>query len=357
MVQDGAAVRAVRHHASDDTPDRPAHTPPEIPVETPMRSATMPIAGQPVLYLVACGGRPAGDLPPFVTAMQAAGWDVCVIATPSAVKFMDLPALGQLTGHPVRYDWKQPDEPDVLPPADAFVIAPATFNTINKMATGASDTLALGLLNEAIGMRLPIIAVPTPNMKLARHPAFDTSVALLRSWGVDVMFDPTVGRCPCRTWALPPQTCSPGPTSRKPQRHWPRRFCAEQRRPHCQVAAEYADASVGDVHSWDPGIVIEQHGRAVRQGPSRRRIPETGTTSSPSGCCPPDRSLAGEGWSKRLCRVFVAAHRHICGRGPARRSSPYAVTDSPPPQPPRAPVRRNADRGQGGEPTAAPERR
>jgi phosphopantothenoylcysteine synthetase/decarboxylase len=156
----------------------------------------MPTAGQPVLYVVACGGRPAGDLPPFITATQAAGWHACVIATPSALKFMDLPALAQLSGHPVRYDWKQPDEPDALPPADAFVIAPATFNTINKMATGASDTLALGLLNEAIGMQLPIIAVPTPNMKLARHPAFDNSVALLRSWGVEVMFDP-------KRWPLP----------------------------------------------------------------------------------------------------------------------------------------------------------
>jgi hypothetical protein len=45
---------------------------------------------------------------------------------------------------------KHPDEPDVLPPPDAFIIAPATFNTINKLATGISDTLALGLVNEGI---------------------------------------------------------------------------------------------------------------------------------------------------------------------------------------------------------------
>lgn len=104
---------------------------------------------QPVLYIVACGGRPAGDLASFVETCQAQGWDVCVIATPSALKFMDTESLTDLTGHPVRHDYKQPEEPDVLPPADAMVVAPATFNTINKWAYGISDTLALGLLNEA----------------------------------------------------------------------------------------------------------------------------------------------------------------------------------------------------------------
>jgi phosphopantothenoylcysteine synthetase/decarboxylase len=144
-----------------------------------------------VLYLVACGGRPAGDLPAFVAEAQDAGWEVCVIATPSALKFMDLPRIAELTGHQVRYDYKQPDEPDVLPPADAMIVAPATFNTINKWAAGISDTLALGLLNEAIGLGLPVIAVPFPNVALAQHPAFHRSMRELRASGaVRLLFDP-----------------------------------------------------------------------------------------------------------------------------------------------------------------------
>jgi hypothetical protein len=157
-----------------------------------------------VLYVVACGGRPAGFLGNHLPGWQDDGWEVCVIATPSALKFMDRTELATATGHTVRFDYKQPDEPDALPAAEAMVIAPATFNTINKMAHGASDTLALGLLNEAIGMRTPIIAVPTPNEALARHPAFPASVAVLRSWGVDVVFDPEL-------WPLP--TPNMGPTA------------------------------------------------------------------------------------------------------------------------------------------------
>lgn len=144
-----------------------------------------------VLYVIACGGRPASDLPDFVTWAQAQHWDVCVITTPAGTKFVDRTRLAHLTGHPVRDDYKQPDEPDVLPfPPHAFAVAPATFNTINKWASGISDTLALGLLNEALAACQPIIAVPNPNQTLARHPAFLRSIEFLRDNGVTVIFDP-----------------------------------------------------------------------------------------------------------------------------------------------------------------------
>jgi hypothetical protein len=144
----------------------------------------------PVLYLIACGGPPAGQLPEFVGFAQAEGWDVCVIATPDGTKFMDAPRLAELTGHPVRVRYKDPDDPDVLPPPDAFMIAPATFNMVNKLAHGISDTLALGLVNEAVGLGLPITAAPWPNAALARHPVFRRSVADLRDWGITVILDP-----------------------------------------------------------------------------------------------------------------------------------------------------------------------
>jgi phosphopantothenoylcysteine synthetase/decarboxylase len=144
-----------------------------------------------VLYVIACGGRPAEDLPDFVTWAQEREWDVCLIVTPAGTKFIDAARLAEMTGHPVRDDYKQPEEPDVLPfPPDTFVVAPATFNTINKWANGISDTLALGLLNEGLAAGQPIIAVPNPNQTLARHPAFLRNVAFLRDHGVTIIFDP-----------------------------------------------------------------------------------------------------------------------------------------------------------------------
>jgi len=143
-----------------------------------------------VLYVIACGGRPAGQLPEFVRFAQGQDWDVCVIVTPDGTKFLDVGQLAELTGHPVRVHFKHPDEPDVLPPPDAFVIAPATFNTINKLAGGISDTLALGLVNEAVGLGLPIIAVPWPSIQLYRHPVFQRSLVALRDWGVTIIINP-----------------------------------------------------------------------------------------------------------------------------------------------------------------------
>lgn len=152
---------------------------------------------QPVLYVIACGARPAGQLPEFVSFAQAEGWDVCVIVTPDGAKFADTELLARTTGHPVRVTYKNPDEPDVLPPPDAIVVAPATFNMVNKLAAGISDTLAAGLVNEAIGLGLPVIAVPWAS-SLARHPAFARSIASLREWGVTVILD-TAGLPPSAT--------------------------------------------------------------------------------------------------------------------------------------------------------------
>jgi len=144
-----------------------------------------------LLYVVACGAPPAAELPAFVGWAQQQGWRVCAVVTPQGSKFADLPRLAALTGYPVRQDYKQPDEPDVLPfPPDAYVVAPATFNTVNKWACGISDTLALGLLNEGLMAGPPVIAVPFPNQALARHPAFQRSLRFLRECGVQVIFGP-----------------------------------------------------------------------------------------------------------------------------------------------------------------------
>ena len=143
---------------------------------------------RPVLYLIASGAAPARGLPALVAELTR-DWDTCVITTPEGSRFFDDQQVAELTGHPVRTSYKDPDAPDILPPPSAFAAAPATFNTINKWAAGISDTLALGLLNEAIGLGLPIVTVPWPNAALARHPAFGRSVALLRDCGVNVILD------------------------------------------------------------------------------------------------------------------------------------------------------------------------
>jgi Flavoprotein len=145
-----------------------------------------------ILYIIACGASSATLVPNLVMRAQAQAWKVCVITTPQGTKFIDIPLLEQLTGYPVRSEYKRPEEPDVLPRADAIIVFPATFNTINKWAPGISDTLALGILCEYTGLKMPIVAVPCFRIGggLDGHPAFFRSLQMLRDYGVRVLYEP-----------------------------------------------------------------------------------------------------------------------------------------------------------------------
>ena len=146
-----------------------------------------------VVYLIGCGTPNVQQFYDLVPLLQSANWEVCVILTPYATRFVGDDRLAQLTGHPIRSDYKKPEDPDVLPPADALVVFPATFNTINKWALGISDTLALGLLCEFTGIKLPILAIPVVRQgKLAEHPAFPRSLRMLRRYGIHILYEPEI---------------------------------------------------------------------------------------------------------------------------------------------------------------------
>ncbi|MCC3767111.1 flavoprotein [Streptomyces sp. UNOC14_S4] len=144
---------------------------------------------RPVLYLVICAAGPAKDAVRLVTAATDRGWDVCVIATPAAVdgEFIDRPALEAASGRPVRSTWRRSGEEKRNPPADAVVVAPMTMNTVNKWAAGIADTYALGLVAEAVGLGLPVVALPFWSTALDSHPATRRAVRTLRDSGVRVL--------------------------------------------------------------------------------------------------------------------------------------------------------------------------
>jgi phosphopantothenoylcysteine decarboxylase len=147
-----------------------------------------------VLYVLVCGSPMARDVGILVGLAQQEGWEVCVITTPDGRKFVDVAALQKQTGHPVRTYYKGPGDPDVLPGADAMIVAPATVNTVNKWAAGITDTLVLGLLVEGYGYGVPTAVVPYTNRIMALHPALHESLARLKDWGVHVLYGEDVCR-------------------------------------------------------------------------------------------------------------------------------------------------------------------
>ena len=144
--------------------------------------------------MITCASSSASLVYTLIQEARKAQWDVCAILTPQARHFVDVPLLEQLTGHPVRSEYKHPDEPDVLPRADAIIVFPATFNTLNKWVGGISDTLAVGLLSEYMGLKMPIIAVPCfkTGGGLDTNPAFLRSMRWLRRYGVHVIYEPEI---------------------------------------------------------------------------------------------------------------------------------------------------------------------
>ncbi|GAA2155388.1 MULTISPECIES: flavoprotein [Glycomyces] len=138
-----------------------------------------------VVYLIVCGAGPTMHAAGFVEAARASGWDCHVIATPTGAAFADLDALEAASGHPVTTEHRKPGTPRRdRPNADAVVIAPATANTICKLAAGIADTYALDVASEHIGLGIPTLVVPFANTALTGRVPYLRATATLTEEGV-----------------------------------------------------------------------------------------------------------------------------------------------------------------------------
>jgi phosphopantothenoylcysteine synthetase/decarboxylase len=130
---------------------------------------------------------PAARVRDLIALAHADGWDVYCVATESAVEhFIDTESLAKLTQHPVRTTYRRAGNAPT-PQPDAVIVAPATYNTINKWAAGIADNYALA---ELTGLGVRIVVLPFVNQVLAGNRAFTPSVETLRATGVRVLFGP-----------------------------------------------------------------------------------------------------------------------------------------------------------------------
>lgn len=143
-----------------------------------------------VLYLIATAAGPALHIDDGVRAAQAAGWDVCLVLSPSAAAWWDgrLPTLEALTRRSVKTRYKLPGEREGFPRADAMLIAPLTTTSVCKWAAGVTDTAALGIPAEAVHLGVPVAVAPFWSTALGAQPAVGRAVETLRKQGVRVVF-------------------------------------------------------------------------------------------------------------------------------------------------------------------------
>ncbi|MCD0446241.1 flavoprotein [Glycomyces sp. A-F 0318] len=141
-----------------------------------------------VVYLIVCGAGPAPHATEFISAAKTEDWDCHVITTPAGRGFVDVQALEEASGNLVISEHRRPGTPRRgRPPADAVVIAPATANTICKLAAGIADTYALDIASECIGLGVQTIVVPFVNAALARRAPYQLAVTTLKDEGVAIL--------------------------------------------------------------------------------------------------------------------------------------------------------------------------
>lgn len=147
-----------------------------------------------VLYLVVCAVPGAERTVERVRVEQAKGSEVCVVATERALHWFDAAAVENATGHLIQSRMRRFGEPLFQPLGDAVVVAPASFNTINRIASGFADDMASGLVCEAIGRRVPVTIEPQLGPAFAAHPIFAEHVALLEAAGVTFVWNDPASR-------------------------------------------------------------------------------------------------------------------------------------------------------------------
>ncbi|MGH8792173.1 MAG: flavoprotein, partial [Stackebrandtia sp.] len=141
-----------------------------------------------VMYIMVCAAGPAADAGRLVDIASHNGWDCHVLTTPAAADFLDTAALEHQTGHPVRTTHRAPGEPrSNRPRADVVVIAPATYNTVNKLAAGISDNYALDIVNECLGAGVPTVILPFVNTALAARTPYQRALTALRDEGIHII--------------------------------------------------------------------------------------------------------------------------------------------------------------------------
>jgi phosphopantothenoylcysteine decarboxylase/phosphopantothenate--cysteine ligase len=159
------------------------------------------------LLLGVSGGIAAYKALELARAAIKAGHAVRVIQTEASTRFVGTASFAGITGAPVLVTEWEPDplrgafpgDPapehaplshlELVERADAFLIAPASANTIAKLAGGHADNL---LTAAALACRRPLIVAPAMNGAMYEHPATQDNLARLRERGVRVL-DPGTG--------------------------------------------------------------------------------------------------------------------------------------------------------------------
>jgi phosphopantothenoylcysteine decarboxylase len=140
-----------------------------------------------VAYLVLSGTTTAARCPELLRGLVGLGFaTVIAIPTPNASRVIAPRDLADVEGVQVVQSYF-----DLAirprPPRGVVLFAPCSFNSLNKLAHGIADNLALSVVAEAIGRGTPVIVGPSLNAPLLQHPEAQASLKKLPAWHITVV--------------------------------------------------------------------------------------------------------------------------------------------------------------------------
>ena len=140
-----------------------------------------------VAYLILSGTTTAARGPELLHGLVNLGFaTVIAIPTPNASRTIAPRELADVEGaQVVEFYFDLAIRP--RPPRGVVLFAPCSFNSLNKLAHGIADNLALSVTAEAIGRRTPVIIAPSLNQPLLEHPQAQASLRTLPTWGVTIV--------------------------------------------------------------------------------------------------------------------------------------------------------------------------
>lgn len=151
------------------------------------------------IVLGVTGGIAAYKAASICSTLSQQGADVRVIMTRSAEQFVTKMTFQALSRHEVYSDVFDEHDPSVIAHidladhTDLFVIAPATANTIAKMAYGLADDM---LTSTMLATRAPAIIAPAMNVHMYQHPTVQQNMATLKERGFHFV-EPGEGQLAC----------------------------------------------------------------------------------------------------------------------------------------------------------------
>lgn len=137
------------------------------------------------LFLFVTAAGTCIQVPDLIRQLVVQGFTLYSVLTPNVSEVTAPAPLMEVPGNHWIHAYQQ--KPLDSYPFGTLLVAPCTFNTLNKIALGLADNLATAMIADGIGAGNRVVIAPSMNRGLWFHPQTAQSMERLQSWGCEIV--------------------------------------------------------------------------------------------------------------------------------------------------------------------------